>query len=377
MEEVVEPKIACLCGIVGLDSIQQQEHEEKLKEKWPSQPQKKKQNLSKAEKKKVAEIGRLRGKIERQYGINAVFTTGPNGTTCTSVDELTQDLLERDCERLFNFDGGKSAGATIVPDVYLPIKPSVLQPEREAEILENCPDERKDKLVGEFHATRSDLVEHEALNTVKKYYQDHPERTSLVVKGLPILKKPNSSATDSGNIYSQQETDLIINDYNSQTINMIEVKTTLNQESLDKVREQLPEYQRFFDDWFGADVCAKWKIKKMAYFKKIKPGWKICENCKDFILCGRKELYNAMETDTEDLSGSDPHECKLREFKLKARYLLFCISAKELPTKGNLSKLIKKAMEEAGSAENIKLYCFLTPQQLGTLGSKSHLYMLI
>ena len=30
-------------------------------------------------------------------------------------------------------------------------------------------------------------------------------------------------------------------------------------------------------------------------------------------------------------------------------------------------------MAEAGSVENIKLYCFLTPQQLGTLGSKSHL----
>ena len=83
-----------------------------------------------------------------------------------------------------------------------------------------------------------------------------------------------------------------------------------------------------------------------------------------------------METDTEVLSGSDPHECKLREFKLKARYLLFCISAKELPTKGNLSQLIKKAMAEAGSVENIKLYCFLTPQQLGTLGSKSHLCLL-
>ena len=256
------------------------------------------------------------------------------------------------------------------------MKASVVQPEREAEVLENCPDERKDKLVGEFHATKSDLVEYEALNTVKKYYQDHPEKTALVINGLQILKKPNSSTTDNGNIYSQQETDLIIDDYNSQTINMIEVKSTLNQESLAKVRKQLPEYQRFFDDWFGADVCAKWKIKKMAYFKKIEPGWKICENCKDFILCGSEELYDAMKTDTEDLSGSDPHECKLREFKLKARYLLFCISAKELPTKGNLSKLIKKAMAESGSVENIRLYCFLTPQQLGTLGSKSHLCLI-
>ena len=101
---------------------------------------------------------------------------------------------------MFNFDGKKSAGATIVPEFYLPMKASIVQHEREEEVLENCPDERKDKLVGEFHATRSDLVEHEALSTVKKYYQDHPEKTALVVKGLPILKIPNSSTTDTGSI---------------------------------------------------------------------------------------------------------------------------------------------------------------------------------
>merc|ERR1719418_313309 len=120
------------------------------------------------------------------------------------------------------------------------MKPSVVQTESQKEVLENCPDERKDKLFGEFKATRADLVEQEALNTVKKYYQDHPEKTALVINGLQILKKPNSSTTDSGNILSQQETDLIIDDYNSQTINMIEVKSTPNQKSLDKVRKQLP-----------------------------------------------------------------------------------------------------------------------------------------
>jgi hypothetical protein len=130
------------------------------------------------------------------------------------------------------------------------MKANIVQPEKEEEVLENCPDERKDKLVGEFKATRADLVEHGALNTVKKYYQDHPEKTALVINGLQILKKPDSSTTATGNILSQQETDLIIDDYNSQTINMIEVKSTLNEESLEKVKKQLPEYQRFFDDWF-------------------------------------------------------------------------------------------------------------------------------
>ena len=81
MARVVEPKIACLCGIAGIDTIRQQENGEKLQEKWPKKPQKKKE--TKAEKKKTIETGRLRGKIERQYGTKAVFTTGPNGMTCT------------------------------------------------------------------------------------------------------------------------------------------------------------------------------------------------------------------------------------------------------------------------------------------------------
>ena len=369
-----ETKVACLCDIVGFDSIRQQENAEKLQDEWKPQPKQKKP--TKSEKNKATEIGGLRGRIERQYGIKAVFTTGPNGTTSTSVDKLTKDLLARDCENLSNFDGKKSAGATVVPGFYVPMKPNIVQPEKEEEVLEHCPDEEKEKLVGEFHATRADLVEQEALDVVKKYYHDHPEKTALVINGLQILKKPGSSRTCNGRLQSQQETDLIINDYNSQTINMIEVKTTLNQDSLDKVKKQLPEYQRFFSEWFGADVCAKWKIKKMAYFKKMEPGWQICENCKDFILCRNEELYAALENDTEGLPDSDIHECQLKEFQFMARYCLFCMSAKELPTKGNLSKLIKKAMEEAGSVENIKLYCFLTPQQLGTLGSKSHLCLL-
>ncbi len=76
-----EPKVACLCDIVGFSTIQQQESGEKLKEQYPKTAQKK--NQTQAEKKKAKEIGRLRGRIEHQYGIKAVITTGPNGKTCT------------------------------------------------------------------------------------------------------------------------------------------------------------------------------------------------------------------------------------------------------------------------------------------------------
>ena len=38
-----EPKVACLCGIVGFDRVKQQESGEKLQEQYPKSAQKKHQ----------------------------------------------------------------------------------------------------------------------------------------------------------------------------------------------------------------------------------------------------------------------------------------------------------------------------------------------
>ena len=54
------------------------------------------------------------------------------------------------------------------------------------------------------------------------------------------------------------------------------------------------------------------------------------------------------------------------------RYLLFCACAVALPTKGNLPRLVKKAMKDAGSAKTVHLWCCLTQGQMDTL-QNSHL----
>ena len=71
---------------------------------------------------------------------------------------------------------------------------------------------------------------------------------------------------------------------------------------------------------------------------------------------------------------SDPasHGCTLGEFLIMCRYLLFCASVVALPTKGNLPRLVKKAMKDAGSAKIIHLWLCLTLGQMDTL-QKSHL----
>ena len=54
MAEVVEPKIACLCRIVGFDSIKQQENGVPLQEQYPKMAQKK--NQTKDERKRLKRL---------------------------------------------------------------------------------------------------------------------------------------------------------------------------------------------------------------------------------------------------------------------------------------------------------------------------------
>ena len=89
--------------------------------------------------------------------------------------------------------------------------------------------------------------------------------------------------------------DLIILDYVSKTIYVIEVKTTLNEISMNKVREQLPDYKDFFDEWFGSDVCQEWKFKSLAFCLQVESGFEICKDCRDLILVGEDELTKALE----------------------------------------------------------------------------------
>ena len=45
------------------------------------------------------------------------------------------------------------------------------------------------------------------------------------------------------------------------------------------------------------------------------------------------------------------------------KYLLYCCPKKALPVRGNMVTEVQKAIEEAGSPNNIKVWCVPTPQQ--------------
>ena len=74
--------------------------------------------------------------------------------TLKSPAEMSKDLLTRDVEHLANFDGIKSAGATIVPQNYVPKNARIVQLEK-AEEAQRHVSEDDLKLTGQFISSKA------------------------------------------------------------------------------------------------------------------------------------------------------------------------------------------------------------------------------
>ena len=297
-------ELLCLCDIVERDAtITQKPDEEKLDDRWkssaPIRNKKELKNLPAETRKRRKEVAEKRENLKKFYPgdssglaseteVVSLYLPGQS-RILKSPAEMTQDLLVRDVENLANFDGIKPAGATFVPKTYVPKNPRVVQPEKASEALRHC--QNDEKLRGEIINARGELAEKKVYYTVKKYYDSNPKRTALIIRDLQMLQ-PN---LEKRRQKDQQEMDLIILDYDSKTIYVIEVKTTLGEISMEKVREQLPDYKDFFDEWFGSDVCHEWKFKSFAFCLNVEPGFEVCKDCRDLILVGEDELTKALE----------------------------------------------------------------------------------
>ena len=391
-----DKNLICFCDIVGDEVLQQSLGEEKLDQKWKAVPVtdgKKKKHQQPSEKKKRKAVGKMRETLVKNYaagqsrqGTNSLedieaemrnlYLPGQS-RTLDSPEEMSKDLLQRDANHLANFDGKLPIGATIIPQTYVPKNPRIVQPERKDEVSVYLNDHFTDeksfkKFKGELESAEGDLPEKEAYEVIREYYNDnHDKRTALVVKDLHMLQ-PNLEKRSGKDT---QEIDSVIVDYDSETIIMIEEKKTLTMEhhnSCQKSRDQLKEYKKFFEEWFSSDICELWKVKRFVYCQNIDPNLVLHEDCNMIILCGKEALREMLEQVNNTPPKNVDHPCLLDEFKLICRYLIFCVSAVPLPTKGNLPKLVREALAKAGSAKNIKLWCFLTPSQMETL-QKSHL----
>ena len=86
---------------------------------------------------------------------------------------------------------------------------------------------------------------------------------------------------------------------------------------------------------------------------------KDCPNCNQFIATNPEQI-SAILRKLETTSASQRYP---EDFKTLCKYLLFSAPKVALPVRGNMVSEVQKAIQEAGSAENIRVWCFPTPEQ--------------
>ena len=181
----------------------------------------------------------------------------------------------------------------------------------------------------------------------------------LVIQGLTFLQinpKQRQRKLD-------RELDFLVIHKELSCVINIEVKNYLGYWQRPKVNQQLIENHQFFEDWFGADISPKWTWISMVYSEKALPeelSTFITNNdCADYIASGRQDLKSKILK----ILSRNQFNTPVSEFKMICKYLLFCLPTKPLPIGINQVRQMDEAIEKQGSVENIKVWCFPTPEQ--------------
>ena len=231
--------------------------------------------------------------------------------------------------------------------------------------------------------TKFESIERDVFDFLKDFLKFN-EYATILIHGneLPQLHTEGKK---------KQEMDFLIINYHRQYILNIEVKHSLNKKAhkagttTEKVIDQLNNNKSILKSAFRSDLKGEWDIYSIAFAEKIADDVKICKKCSRFVT----ERVRDVNIDEED--KHDPHasmkdlENKLLDlankpdqfsaskyaddFKLLCKYLLFCLPMIQLPVRGTFHRFVDKAIQKAGSIENIMIWCFPTAHQRSLLGS--------
>ena len=292
---------------------------------------------------------------KRVEEINDYYAMGQN-LTLNNVPEVIDHLAIRDYPALHQYNGKRRLGAIFVPDSYNPKKPTMVYVDKERKPESST---KKDftNAVGD-KAERSVYEVLKATMTHKKF-----KGSVLVIQDLNMLeidplKRQRRHDREMDFLVIYKELSCVIN---------IEVKNSLFYLRRLEVQQQLTENHQFFQDWFGADISSKWTWISMVYTEQAFP-----EDVKDtlekneFIASGRQAFKEKLLKILSRPQINTP----VSEFKLICKYLLFCSPAKPLPIGINQVRNMEQAVEKQGSLENIKVWCFPTPEQREALTHK-------
>ena len=356
-----------LCDTVGIKELLLRQLQEKIEQRLTIAARQRRESPSTRRKRK--DLGKIKEKMkvyqEEEQGRNSIYIMGQN-VIGESVPDIAKKLVRRDYEPIANFNGEQEEelGATFVPEGHLPKNPRIVMPQWRAQIEGQFPDDSH--LLGELHQTIGDMAEKEAYDALKDYFKEKGEAV-VIINGLEMLELD----IERRRRQDKREIDFLILNYTHHYLMNLEVKNTLTNDigqdglsPIQSAQEQLQGCKQYLEEWFGADLSPNWRFIGAVFCLSQDERVNFCDNCQDFIIIGPDQLPAKMDLMVENLRNAHPFFQKFpEEFKMLVTYTLYCTSVVELPLRGNYPTLVHKAIQQSGSVENIKVWCFPTPQQ--------------
>ena len=165
--------------------------------------------------------------------------------------------------------------------------------------------------------------------------------------------------------------------YTKQYVLNIEVKRSLLEETqiknkgksvIDKAKEQSQKIKTILEDWYP-HLKGVWRYSSMLYCEELDPVLRSCGNCVDFVAEGPEELLEKLTKFDEKMPPVTAQKFP-EDLKTFVKFSLFCAPMLPLPVRGKMVTAVEKAIQDAGSLENIKVWAIPTREQRCILASR-------
>ena len=226
----------------------------------------------------------------------------------------------------------------------------------------------EEELVNDLPGIIGERAEKKLFSGLKRYFDSCDEQV-LVFYNLTFMGPKD------GRDMKPCEKDFVLVNLTKRYIMPLEVKATMNHNSLRKAISQIEDAKNLISDWAGGDLteCCGWRFVPAIYIEEELSNTEeeFCLDCMKYIIHGNNVDHQIKEMFTQTPASTHINPDKAKEEFIKlAEYFLFLSAFEPIVTPSVLSRRISDIIDKAGSAENIEMLRSWTPDQLPLLLSE-------
>jgi hypothetical protein len=197
------------------------------------------------------------------------------------------------------------------------------------------------------------------------YYKKMDGVAVLIIHGIEMLILDAPVRGE-----NKQEIDFVIVNYTKQYVLNIEVKRSLLKTTqiknkdisvIDKAKEQSKKIKTILENWYP-HLKGVWRYGSMLYCEELDTALRSCGNCADFVAEGPDDLREKLTKFDEKMPPVTAQKFP-EDLKTFVKFTLFCAPMVPLPVRGRMVTVVEKAIQKAGSLENIKIWAIPTREQ--------------